>query len=224
MQHRSEFLTLIAEVRGRLNELENLVKFGSNYTVPSPQAFEESGVEDITPRGYGQFRSTGLNQKDSLLPLTPLSDFVQFAAPIKDSKCYVADFLVSDLHRNGSTPAYGLTMIPEGDQQDWFAFELLCPDLDPKEWEWTEWILKISTQTPGDLSSQFILFGDDDPCFVIIGVHQVTEYATFFHFRLDRDMIPIDRFAAVRNMRLVLSPGGRMMGLNIYAFSVFGRR
>jgi hypothetical protein len=101
---------------------------------------------------------------------------------------------------------------------------LLCPDLDPKEWEWTEWILKISTQTPGNLSSQFILFGDDDPCFVVIGAHQVTEYATFFHFRLDRDMIPIDRFAAVRNMRLVLSTGGRMMGLNIYAFSVYGRR
>ena len=129
MQNRSEFLTLIAEVRGRLNELENLVQFGSNYAVPSPQAFEESGVEDITPRGYGQFRSTGLKQKDSLLPLTPLSDFVQFAAPMKDSKCDVADFLVSDLHCNDSTPAYGLTMIPEGDQQDWFAFELLCPDL-----------------------------------------------------------------------------------------------
>jgi len=224
MQNRSEILTLIAEVKGRLNELENLVQLGPDYAVPSPQAFEDPGVEDLTPKGYTQFRAMGLKEKNGLAPLTPLSEFVQFAAPMEDLKCDIADFPLSDLHRKESVPGYGLTLIPVGEQQDWFAFEFLCPDLDPKGWEWTEWILKISTHTPGTLFSQFILFGDGEPCFVVIGAHQVTEYATFFHFRLDRDMIPSDRVASLQSMRLVLSTGGLMLGLNIYAFSVYGRR
>ena len=224
MKNRSEILTLIAEVKGRLNELENLVQLGPDYAVPSPQAFEDPGVEDLTPRGYTQYRALGLKEKNSLALLTPLNEFVQFAAPTEDLKCDIADFLLSDLHSKDPASTYGLTLMPAGEQQDWFAFEFLCPDLDPKEWEWTDWILKISTQTPGTLFSQFILFGDGEPCFIVLGEHQVTEYATFFHFRLDRGMIPSDQVSSIRNMRLVLSTGGIMMGLSIYAFSVYGRR
>ena len=108
MENRSEILTLIAEIKGRLNELENLVQLGPNYAVPSPQAFEDPGVEDLTPRGYTQFRAMGLKENNGLAPLTPLSEFVQFAAPMEDLKCDIADFVLSDLHRKDSVPGYGL--------------------------------------------------------------------------------------------------------------------
>ena len=37
-------------------------------------------------------------------------------------------------------------------------------------------------------------------------------------------MIPSERLAAMKQVRLVLSTGGHMMGLNVYAFSVYGRK
>jgi hypothetical protein len=58
----------------------------------------------------------------------------------------------------------------------------------------------------------------------VIAAHEITEFATFFHFKLDRQMIPDERLTAMRTVRLVLSTGGHMVGLNVYAFSVYGRR
>ena len=224
MQNKTEVLTLLTELRGRLDELERLVRFGPDYTVVTPQSFEEAGVEDITPPGYRQFRQTGMQGTRRLDRFTLADGFVQFAAPIAETHCDLTSFSLSELHRNDDTPGFGLTMIAVGDQQEWFAFEFLNPDLDPKAWLWTEWVLKISTQAPGILHSQFILHGEGDPTFVVIGPHEVNEYATFFHFRLDRTMIPSERLTAMNQVRLVLSTGGKMMGLNIYAYGVYGRR
>jgi len=224
MQNRSEILTLLTELRGRLDELERLVRFGPDYAVVTPMSFEEPGVEDITPSGYRAFRQKGVIDRQMLERFTPVSEFVQFAAPIAETHCELASFALSDLHLNDATPGFGLTMMALGDQQDWFAFEFFTPGMDPKAWQWTEWVLKISTQAPGTLFSQFILHGDGDPTFVVIGAHEVNEYATFFHFRLDREMIPAERLAAMREVRLVLSTGGYMMSLNIYAYGVYGRR
>lgn len=224
MQNRADILSLLTELRGRLDELERLVRFGPDYAVITPQSFEEAGVADLTPTGYRQFRQTGLAAPQPLERFTPLEGFVQFAAPNADTRCDLTSFPLSELHRNDTTPGFGLTMIAVGDQQDWFAFEFLHPDLDPKAWQWTEWVLKISTQEPGTLHSQFILHGDGEPSFVVIGAHEMNEYATFFHFRLDRAMIPKERLAMMQQVRLVLSTGGKMMGLNVYAYGVYGHK
>jgi hypothetical protein len=224
MHNRADLLTLLSEIQGRLDELERLVRFGPDYAISTPQSFEEPGVEDITPVGYGQFQKAGVQGVQRLQSFTPIDGFVQFAVPVSETYCEVSSFSLSDLHRNDNTPSLGLTMIAVGDQQEWFAFEFLNPDLDPKAWQWTEWVVKIAAHAPGTLFSQFILDGEGDPCFVVIGAHEVNEYATFFHFRLDRGMIPNDRLASMQQVRLVLSTGGHMMGLNIYAYGVYGRR
>ncbi len=224
MRMRAELLNLLTEVRGRLDELERLVRLGSDFAIPTPQSFEEMDVEDITPHGYLQFRQTGLQGSRLHKCFTPLNDFMQFAAPNVNSQCEVADFALSDLHRNDSAPGFGLTIVALGDKQEWFAFEFLSPDLDPKAWQWTEWVLKISSQAPSTIFSQFILHGEGDPSFVVLGSHEVNEYATFFHFRLDRGMVPSEKLLAMQQVRLVLSTGGNMIGLNIYAFGVYGVR
>ena len=224
MKNRADLLTLLTEVRGRLDEIERLVRFGSDHAIIAPQSFEEAGVEDITPLGYGQFRQMGLLDTQLLDRFTPINEFVQFAAPNPGSRCELASFPLSDLHRNDDVPGFGLTMIALGDQQEWFAFEFLNLELDPKDWKWTEWIVKISAHAPGTLYSQFILHGQGDPVYAVIGAHEITEFATFFHFKLDREMIPSERLAAMKTVRLVLSTGGHMMGLNVYAFSVYGRK
>lgn len=56
------------------------------------------------------------------------------------------------------------------------------------------------------------------------GAHKVTEYATFFHFRLDCAMIPSERSADMQQVRLVLSTGGLMLDLSVYTFGVYGRK
>ncbi len=224
MQNRAEVLTLLTELRGRLDELERLVRFGPDHAVVSPQSFESPLVEDVTPTGYAQFRLKGQHVTQQLERFTPVDGFIQFAAPNPDTRCDVAVFELSDLHRNDATPGFGLSLIASGDKQDWFAFEFLNADLDPKQWEWTEWVLKISCQAPGTLYSQFILHGDGDPYHVEVGAHAVSEYATFFHFKLDRGMIPSDRLQAMNQVRLVLSTGGEMMALNLYSFGIYGRQ
>ena len=71
---------------------------------------------------------------------------------------------------------------------------------------------------------QCLLHGEGEPVFVVIGPHEITEFATFLHFKLNRTMIPSERLAAMKQVRLVLSTGGHMMALNVYAFSVYGRK
>ena len=224
MQNRAEILTLVTELRGRLDELERLVRFGSDHMVVGPKSFQDPQVEDLTPNGYAQFRLNGQQGTQRLERFTPVDNFIQFAAPNPDTMCEVSAFELSELHRNDATPGFGLSLIALGEKQDWFAFEFLNMDLDPKVWEWTEWILKISCHAPGTIFSQFILHGEGDPCHVEIGAHTVNEYATFFHFRLERGMIPSDRLQAMTQVRLVLSTGGHMMGLNVYSFGIYGRR
>ena len=224
MQNKVAVLSLLTEMRGRLDELERLVRFSPDQTAFTPLSYETHEVLDITPPGYQTFRKTGIQGTQVLHRVTPMEGFVQFGAPDADTQCEVTSFALSDLHRNDATPGFGLSMIALGDRQDWFAFEFLAPDLDPKDWHWTEWVLKIATQAPGTLFSQFILYGEGEPVFVVIGAHEVSEFATFYHFKLDREMIPADRLASMQQVRLVLSTGGLMMALNLYAYGVYGTR
>lgn len=224
MQNRAEILTLLTEMRGRMDELERLVRFGPDYAVVTPQSYEEPGVEDLTPPGYLTFRREGLQGRTSLNSFTPLDGFVQFAAPVRGSQSSLATFDLSELHRNDPAPALGLNITALGDKQEWFAFEFLNTAIDPKAWAWTEWVLKLSTNLAGPLYSQFILEGEGEPAFVVIGAHDISEFATFHHFRLERGMIPEDKLPTLNRVRLVLSTGGAMMALNIYAYGVYGRR
>ncbi len=224
MQNRAEILTLLTEMRGRMDELERLVRFGPDYAVPTPLSYEEPEVEDLSPPGYSALRRAGLQGRTVLESFTPLDGFVQFACPEPATQCQVTTFDLSELHRNDAAPALGLSLTALGDKQEWFAFEFLNPGIDPKVWLWTEWVLKLSINAPGPLYSQFILGGEGDPVHVVIGAHEVNEFATFHHIRLDRTMIPADRLDALQRVRLVLSTGGVMMALNIYAFGVYGRR
>lgn len=224
MQNRAEILTLLTEMRGRLEELERLVRFGPDYAVVTPLSYEEPGVEDLSPPGYVTFRRSGLQGRITLDSFTQLDGFMQVAAPDPGVQCHVSTFDLSELHRNDPAPALGLNITPQGDKLDWFAFEFFNPGMNPRDWLWTEWVLKLSINAPGTLYSQFILEGQDEPAFVVIGAHEVNEFATFHHFRLDRKMIPADRMDAVDTVRLVLSTGGVMMAMNIYAFGVYGRR
>lgn len=224
MQNRAEMLTLLAEMRGRMEEMERLVRFGPDYAVVTPRAFEEPGVEDLTPGGYSAFRRAGLNGQTTLERFVPLQGFVQFAAPDPGVTCHLSSFDLSDLHKNDAQPALGLNLIATGDKPEWFAYEFLNPAINPRDWLWTEWVLKLSSNAPGTLYSQFILDGEGEQVFAVIGAHQINEFAAFQHFRLERGMIPADRLDEVRRVRLVLSTGGPLIPLNIYSFGIYGCR
>jgi len=47
MHDKAEILTLLTEMRGRLDELERLVRFGADHAIPTPLSFEEPEVEDL---------------------------------------------------------------------------------------------------------------------------------------------------------------------------------
>ena len=60
MRERAGLLNLVAELRGRLDELERLVQTAPNHSIISPVSYDEDGVVAVTPDSYTAFRAAGL--------------------------------------------------------------------------------------------------------------------------------------------------------------------
>ena len=62
MRERAGLLNLVAELRGRLDELEHLVRTAPNHSIIGPVSYDEEGVVDLTPAEYRAFRAKGLDE------------------------------------------------------------------------------------------------------------------------------------------------------------------
>lgn len=226
MNNRAEILTMIAEVRGRLEELERLVQFGPDYEILTPAGYDEPDIEVLTPAGYTDFRRSGLDEGEQTLAVfTPFSGFMQFGSPNPDTTCQLTSFELSELHRDSIETAYGLRLTPNGGREDWFTYEFILSRGDILDWEWTEWVLKLSFEEPVQTLIQFILDGGERPVTLDFGRVGMSEFASFQHLRLTRATIleamggsPVDR------VRVIIGTGGVPMPMSLQSFAIFGKR
>lgn len=244
MKNRAEALSLLAELRGRLDELEQLICFAPDFAVLSPALYDEPGVETLTPAGYLAFRKQDLAAPQGLNPqslnpqgpnpqaLTPqtlkpyeaFGNFIQFGAPGTDISASVESFELSNLHRAEAERALGLRLVPQGEKQKWFTYEFLTEVANLAEWDWMEWVLKLSVDEPFRLHPQFILDFEGKLERVSLGECPATKFATFVHFRLDPKKLDRPPQSPAR-IRLVFgTSGGRALPLTLYQFAIYGKR
>jgi hypothetical protein len=225
MRERALLLNLVAELRGRLDELEHLVRTAPNHAIMSPVSLDGDDLVDLTPRAYAAFRSRGLDAPRRIKRYEPFPAFVQFGTPEVDGVVEVSAFELSDLHRIGPEPAFGLRLVPlSTEAQAWFAFDLLLTIPNAPDYAWMEWILKLSFDQPLNSFLQFIIEGDGFSERVDVGVTAIGEFAEFMHVRLFRDQI-LQAAAGreVQKIRLTLATGGMPMPLTIYGLSIFAK-
>lgn len=225
MRERAGLLNLVAELRGRLDELEQLVRTAPNHSIITPVSYDEDGVVALTPADYTQFRAMGLDGPRTVLSYEPYPAFVQFGSPDATATVEISSFELSDLHRTGSAPAFGLRLVPQTTEtQPWFAYELLMTSANAVEFEWLEWVIKLSFDQPMQSFVQFIIEGDDYSEAVDVGISAVSDFAAFKHVRLDRSSIlQATAGRAIHRMRLTFSTGGIPVPMTIYGLSVFGK-
>ena len=225
MRERAGFLNLITELRGRLDELERLVRTAPNHSIISPVSYDEDGVVDLTPPGYTAFRAKGLEGAATVARYAPFADFVQFGVPDLTATVEATSFDLSDLHRTGPDPAFGLRLIPaHSENQPWFTYELLLAIANPTDFVWLEFVAKLSFDQPLQSFVQFIIDGDGFSERIDVGVSPVSDFATFKHIRLDRAaLMTASAGRAVQRIRLTFATGGMPIPLTIYGMSVFGR-
>lgn len=225
MRERAGILNLVAELRGRLDELEQLVRTVPNHSIISPVSYDEDGVVAITPPDYTVLRMNGLDAPQTVQPYVPFPSFVQFGAPDMALEVQVSAFELSELHRTGTEPAFGLRLVPRsGEKQEWFTYEVLLPIEDVTDYVWLEWVAKLSFDQPIKSFIQFFIEGDDYSETVDVGITTITEFATFTHVRLDRSSIlQASAGRAVHRIRLTFATGGVQVPMSIYGLSVFGK-
>ncbi|MDZ7908636.1 MAG: hypothetical protein U5N10_10715 [Gemmobacter sp.] len=229
MINRAEMLTAIGEMRGRLDELERMIRLAPGGAVSAPGGFEAPGIEVLTPPAFQAFRAAPpAAEPVALLPQCPFADSVQFNATNKTSAASLQPFALSQLHRNGAEPVTGLRLVPPLVDDGWFTYEFLAGDLDLLEWEWTEWILKVALDEPLAMYAAFLVASDGKDGKldrIPLERKRITEHPSFIHCRLDRKKIlaTLDG-ASPKSARLRLSTGGPRVPLMIYAFNIYGKR
>lgn len=225
MINRAEILTMIAEVRGRLEELERLVQFGPDFEILTPAGYDDPDIDLVTPAAYAAFRTQGLEEDEDLPVFTPFSGFLQFGSPDPEALCRLSSFELSELHRDTVETAHGLQLTPSGPREEWFTYEFILEAADILKWDWTEWVLKLSFAEPLDSPVQFILDGEGKSERIEFGSVAISEFASFQHLRLTRGAVlqamagtPVDR------VRLILGTGGMPMPLTLQSFAIYGKR
>ena len=225
MRERAALLTLVAELRGRLDELERLAQTAPNQSIISPASYDEEGVVAITPEDYTAFRNSGLPAAKIVNRYEPCPAFFQFGSADTETEVEISSFALSELHRNGPEAGFGLRAEPKGTGlQAWFTYEILVPIQNPSDYVWIECVLKLSSDTPIQSYAQFIVDGDGYSERVDVGPTAITDFATFIHIRMDRTtLMEAAAGRPVHRIRLTLSTAGALLPLTIYALSVFGR-
>jgi hypothetical protein len=226
MRERAGILNLVAELRGRLDELEQLVRTVPNHSIISPVSYDEDGVVAITPPEYTAFRTKGLDAPQAVNPYTPFPSFVQFGAPDMALGVHVSSFELSELHRTGTEePAFGLRMVPQSaEKQAWFTYEILMSIENVTDYVWLEWVAKLSFDQPIKSFIQVFIEGDGYSETVDVGITAISEFATFTHVRLDRSsVLQASAGRPVHRIRLTFATGGVQVPMSIYGLSVFAR-
>jgi len=256
MRNRAEALSLLAELRGRLDELEQLIAYGPDFallpapsasagtsagtfagtSVPAPAASDDPGVETLTPAEYLAFRAqeasletsqeaaSGISPPETRKPYKPFHNFLQFGAPGADIAVSFESFALSDLHRAAGTRAQGVRLVPQGAPQKWFTYEFLAEAIDFSQWDWVEFVLKISLDEPDRLHPQFILNTGGKPERVSLGECPMTKFATFVTFRLDRKKLTTPPQSPTRIRLALATAGGQALPLTLYQFGLYGKR
>jgi hypothetical protein len=239
MTNRAEALTLLAEVRGRLDELEHLIRTAPDPVVPTPSAFHSPGVETLTPPGYQRFLREGVSSPEILNRYEAFRGFIRFGTADTRVTARFEPFPLSDLHRVGTETAPGLRIIPQippnavelpGGAQKWFVFELLAETINAAEFEWIEWVLKLSVDEVVRVAPRFVVTQAGKTERIALAVSRVTEFATFLHCRLDRPMLEalpdldLDSGAPVQVRMNLSTQGGRMVPMTLHRLAVYGKR
>ncbi len=225
MRERAALLTLVAELRGRLDELERLAQTAPNHSIIGPASYDEDGVVALTPPDYTAFRATGLPKATIVGRYEPCPAFFQFGSADPETQVEISSFALSELHRTGPEAAFGVRAEPKGaGTQAWFTYEIVMPIQNPTDYVWIECVLKMSSDTPIQSYAQFIIDGDGYSERVDVGPIAITDFATFKHIRIDRTtLMEAAAGRAVNRIRLTLSTAGALLPMTIYGLSVFGR-
>lgn len=225
MRERAALLNIVAELRGRLDELEAMIRTAPNPAIVTPSSFDEAGVVELTPETYRAFRASGQTEPRLLKRYEAVQSFAQFGAPPGMGQVLASSFPLSELHRAGPDPAHGLRLQPQDTaQQGFFTYEFLADAEGLEQYQWTEWVLKLSLERPHACYTQIILEGEGFSERLDIGPAPVSDFPAFRHVRLGRDKVTEAAAGRpLRRMRLTLSTGGTPLAMDLYALSLFGR-
>jgi hypothetical protein len=224
VNQRGQIQSIITEIRGRLDELEALARVLPRSPVLTPASFDEPGVRDLTPESYRSFRANGLPAPATVSAFDRSLGFFQVTSKDRSLPLTFDSFELSDLHKSGAAPAFGLQIVPCGSQQVSMKYAFMSPAAEIVGCEWTEWVLKLSTSEPCELSVFALAAGSDFVEKLTLASIRVNEFASFAHIRIPG--------AKLRNaldgrqpdeVRLLLGTDGRMIPLRVYGFSVFGK-
>jgi len=225
MRERAALLNIVAELRGRLDDLEAMIRTAPNQAIITPSSYDEEGVVDLTPEAYRAFRARGQEKPQLLKRYQPVQSFAQFGAPPDMGQVLASSFPLSELHRVGPDAAHGLRLEPQdAAQQGFFTYEFLADAEGLEQYRWTEWVLKLSLERPYPCYTQVILEGDGFSERLDVGPAPVSDFPAFRHVRLDRAKV-MEAAAGrpLRRMRLTLSTGGTPLALDLYSLALYGR-
>jgi hypothetical protein len=194
MKNRAQALSLLTELRGRLDELEQMICLSPDFVVLTPALHDEPGVEVLTPPGYLTFRQTAPAAPQTHKAYEAFASFVQFGAPGPDATATYESFALSDLHRGATEAATGLRLVPhsaslgvsEADRSKWFTYELISDPITLSDWDWVEWMVKLSCDAPLRLKPQFLVDQGGQTTRIALPDCWQGSFATFQQFRLDR--------------------------------------
>ncbi|MBI1173617.1 hypothetical protein GC209_19700 [bacterium] len=227
MKSRAEILNLIVELRGRLDEIETLVRLDPPAPVPLPATPDGDAAEIVTPDNYLAFRNQPPGPAETRERLQTFRAFVQFGAEDAATVVEFRPFDLGAVHRSGLGAATGLRMVPDrAAPQKWFTYEFLAPQVDLADWDWLEWTLKLSLDAPGGTFAQIVIEpeGGGPLQRLTLGNRALSEFAGFHHFRMTRaDWQAL----APRSGRLRLClgmSGGRPVPLTLYGLILAGGR
>lgn len=225
MRERAALLNLVTELRGRLDELERMIRTAPNQAIMAPASYDETGVVDLTPAEYRSFRATGFDGSRALHRYDPFLGFTQVGAPEGAGDAEVSAFALDELHRLGPEPAFGLRFQPKDeDNLPWFTYEILTKVDEITQYEWLEWVVKMSFAKPIKSFVQFIVEGAGFSERIDVGTVPVSDFAAFSHLRLGRSqLMEVAAGRPVRNIRLTFATGGLPLPMELFGLALFGR-
>ncbi|SLN42518.1 hypothetical protein PSA7680_02132 [Pseudoruegeria aquimaris] len=190
MALKNQILSLITEIRGRLDELESLTRALPISSVPSPMSFDEDGVVSVLSGPPLDFGKAPLEEPIEITPYALVDGFFQIGAPSANAVARIETFELSDLHRPaGSETVYGWSIYPVDQDNAWMTYEFTLREIDFDAYDWFEWVIKCSASIPETVSLRFHVDGDafNEP------IHRdevrLNEFASFIYARISRDEI-----------------------------------